>query len=118
MEKPTSAEILLAELKHYIELRWQFIKYFSTEKLSYIFAALIFTTIGLIFGAIVICYFSQSLLHLLQIYVGTVAAYAIVGAAALSILFIICWQRKRWILNPITRALYRVFIDNDNEKTH
>ena len=118
MEKPSTTEILLAELRHYIDLRLQHIKYLGTEKLSYIVAALIFIITMIIFGSIVVCYFSQSLLHLLQIYVGTPAAYAIVGAAALLTIAIIYWQRKRWILNPITLTLYRIFIDNDNKNAN
>ncbi len=118
MEKQYTTQELLAELRHYVDLRLQHLRYFSTEKLSYLLAAAIFIVIALILGTVVVCNFSHSLLLLLQIYVGTTAAYAIVGAVALLIILLIYWQRRRWILNPITRTLARALIDNETDNNH
>ncbi len=118
MDKQNTTQELLTEARHYIDLRLRHLRYFSTEKLSYLIAAATFIVIALILGIVVICNFSHSLLLLLQNYVGTIVAHVIVGAVALLMIFLIYWQRKRWILNPLTRTLARALIDNENDNNH
>lgn len=115
MEELSSVETLIIELKRYIDLRIRHIKILGTEKLSYIIAAVIFITISAIFGIIAICYFSLSLVHLLRIYVGTIGAYAIMGAAALIIVVLVYVWRKQWLLNPIARILARCILDDNDQ---
>ena len=115
MEEQSSTEALITELKHYIDLRLQHLKILGTEKLVYIIAAVAFIAIALIFGIMAICYFSLSLVHLLRIYVGTIGAYSIMGAAALIIVVLTYVWRKQWLLNPITRVLARGILDDDNQ---
>lgn len=115
MDEQSSVEKLIIELKRYVDLRILHIKFLGTEKLSYFIATAIFMTIAAIFGIIAICYFSLSLVHLLRIYVGTIGAYAIMGAVALLIIVLIYVWRKQLLLNPITRILTRSMLNDDNQ---
>lgn len=116
MEDPAKVEGLIVELKRYVDLRLQHIKILTTQKLSYIIGAAIFLVIAAIFGIMAICYFSLSLVYLLRIYVGTVGAYAIMGAVALIIILLVYLLRKQWLLNPIVRILARNILDDDPEQ--
>lgn len=115
MNEQSSIDILLAETKRYLDLRMRQLKFLSVEKLSYVLAAVTLIAIVAIFGIVSACYFSLSFVHLLRIYVGTTGAYAIMGAVALLIIVLFYLQRKRWLLNPITRILARAMLDENDD---
>lgn len=75
-----------------------------------------FVCIATLFIAIAICYLSYSFVHLLQIFVGAIAAHAIVATTLLLAVWLLYRQRRDWILDPIARVMTRILIDDDEPK--
>lgn len=111
MKEDSYTRVLLRELRQYIDFLMQYVKILVIEKLSYILAAVVFILLTLFIAAISACYLSLSLLNLLQIYVGTPAAYAIVGVVMLLCIVLLYVRRKQWLLDPITRRVVKIIID-------
>ena len=116
MEHRVSVENLYNELRRYVELRLQRLKIVAVEKCVYLLAVVAFAMIAALFVVIAICYFSFSFVHLLQIYVGAIAAYALVAIILLCMVLLLYWQRRRWILDPIARMMIRILIDDEELK--
>ncbi len=114
MSQEPSINSTIEILKRYLNLRIEHAKLLGTEKLSIILSASVLLLLAILLGAIAIGYFSLALIHLLEIYVGIIAAYAILGGVMLLLLLLLYLLRRRWILDPITRFLARVLL-NDND---
>lgn len=116
MEHRSSIEVLIKELRRYVNLRVQRTKFIVVEKCVYLLAIMAFVCIATLFIAIAICYLSYSFVHLLQIFVGAIAAHAIVAMALLLAVWLLYRQRRDWILDPIARVMTRILIDDDEPK--
>lgn len=116
MDGRSLMEVFVDELRQYFDLRLQHVKIIVVEKFVYLLALVAFACISALFVTIAICYFSYSFVHLLQFYVGTIAAHALVAVILLLIVVVIYWQRRRWLLDPIARIMIRVLIDDEESK--
>lgn len=116
MEHRSSIEVLIKELQRYVNLRVQRTKFIVVEKCVYLLAIMAFVCIATLFIAIAICYLSYSFVHLLQIFVGAIAAHAIVAMTLLLAVWLLYRQRRYWILDPIARVMTRILIDDDEPK--
>ena len=116
MEHRVSVENLFNELRRYAELRLQCLKIIVVEKCVYLLAVVAFAMVAALFVAIAICYFSFSFVHLLQIYVGAIAAHALVAVVLLCVVVLLYWRRRRLILDPIARLMTRILIDDEDMK--
>ena len=116
MEHRSSIEELISELRCYVNLRMQRTKFVIVEKCVYLLAILAFVCMAALFIAIAICYLSYSFVHLLQIFVGAIAAYAIVAVTLLLAVLLLYRQRREWILDPIARVMTRILIDDEEPK--
>lgn len=115
MSQQSSVDTLIDTLKRYAGIRIEHAKFLCAEKLSIILSASVFLIIVILSGVIAICYFSLAAIHFLEMYVGLIGAYAIAGGVMLLLVLLLCWQRNRWILDPIARFLSRVLL-NDNDE--
>ena len=70
---------VIAEIKQYLSLQCEWVKLDSVEKLTRIVSSLIFLILAIILIAIALLYLSLSVVHLIQIYTGAVAAYSIMA---------------------------------------
>lgn len=109
-------ESLIHEVHHYAQLLLLRGRFLATAHLSYIIAAVVFAIIVVPIIVLAICYFSFSLLHLLLICLSPVMAYAIVGVILLLVVALLYLWRKPMLLNPITRIIARMILDNDNHE--
>ena len=116
MEHRSSIEELISELRCYVNLRMQRTKFVIVEKCVYLLAILAFVCMAALFIAIAICYLSYSFVHLLQIYMGAIAAHATVAVVLLLIVMLLYRQRRCWILDPMARLLSRILIDDEELK--
>ena len=116
MEHRVSVEDLFKELRRYLDLRLQRLKIIVVENSVYLLAIAVFVCIAALFIAIAICYLSYSFVHLLQIYVGAIAAHAIVAILLLLVVVLLYRQRRCWILDPIARIMTRILIDDEELK--
>ena len=116
MEHRVSVEDLFKELRRYLDLRLQRLKIIVVEKSVYLLAIAVFVCIAALFIAIAICYLSYSFVHLLQIYVGAIAAHAIVAVLLLLVVVLLYRQRRCWILDPMARIMTRILIDDEELK--
>lgn len=115
MAQPSSVDTLIETIKRYLHLRIEQVKFLGTEKLSVILAASVFLMVTILLAVIAVCYFSVALLQLLQSCVGLVWASVIMGIVMLLLICLIYLMRKRWILDPITRFLSRVLLDDKDD---
>ena len=116
MEHRSSIEELISELRRYVNLRMQRTKFVIVEKCVYLLAILAFVCMTALFIAIAICYLSYSFVHLLQIYMGAIAAHATIAVVLLLIVMLLYRQRRCWILDPMARLLSRILIDDEELK--
>lgn len=101
---------VIAEIKQYLSLQCEWVKLDSVEKLTRIVSSLIFLILAIILIAIALLYLSLSVVHIIQIYTGAVAAYSIMAGFFL-LLFVVLWLlRRSCIVNPILRFFYKMFL--------
>lgn len=116
MAEQSSSDTLTEAIKRYLNLRFRYIKFLSTEKLSIILSASVLLVLLLLLGIIALCYFSLALVHWLAMYVGAIGAYSILGGATLLLILLLYLQRRRWILDPVAHFLARVLLNDDEDK--
>ena len=106
---------LLEEGRKYVELQIDYARLTGTEKLSVMGSTLIILILCMMLGAGAFFYFSFAVVYLLAPYVGLEWSYAIVGAFCLLLAGIILVFRKPMIINPVTRFLSRLLLDEPDK---
>ena len=111
---------IIAEIRQYLSLQYEWVKLDGVEKLTRIVSALVLLIISIIPISITLFYLSLSAVHYLESYTGIIAAYSII-AGAFFLLFVLLWLLRRpCVINPILRFLYKIFItpkEDQNELT-
>lgn len=115
MEEQSSMPVLITELKRYLALQGKQLKFLILEKTSYLLATVVFMLVAMILGIFAICYFSLSLVHLLQIYVGMSAAFAIVGGLIVVFIAVLYRMRKPWLLNRAVNIVSRAIFEENSD---
>ncbi len=109
---------IITEVKQYLSLQYEWIKLDSVEKLTRIVSALIMLIISIILVATTLFYLSFATVHLLEPYVGTAAAFAIMAGAFVLLLALLWILRVPCVVTPLLRFFYKMFVVKDNsEKT-
>ena len=106
-------QTLLAEMKHYANLQKDYIKLDITHKLSVLLSTLmlIFIIVGL--GLIALLYLSFTLAYMLEVYVGGMMnSYAIITGTVVLIGMLIYLCRQRIIIQPLSRFLTNLMLDD------
>ena len=114
MDKHTSLGQLVVELRRYAHLLLVRGRFLAVARLSYLIAAVAFVIIVVPIVVAAICYFSFSLLHLLLICLSPAMAHALVGVTLLLVALLVYVCRKWLLLNPITRMIALVMLDDND----
>ena len=106
-------QTLLTEMKHYADLQKDYIKLDIAHKLTVLLSTLMLTFVLAGLGLIALLYLSFTLAYMLEGYVGGLMnSYAIItGVVILACIFIyLC--RQRIIIQPLTRFLTNLMLDD------
>ena len=110
MSYSDSFRTLWNEAKNYLELQKEYLKLDTAEKLSVLLSAALTTILCLIFALAALLFLVLALALWLAKIVGGAWSFAIMGGAML-IIVIILIARKRWIVQPVTRFIAKLIVD-------
>ena len=102
---------LVEVLKHYIELQSEYVKLDVIEKVVRIITAITLTVVLSILILLILIYLSFTVAYAIEPCVGITAAFGIVAAFYLLMLFLFVIFRKRWIEKPVVRFLASILLD-------
>lgn len=108
--KSVSVRQLITEIREYIVLQKDLFKVESVEKLTILISSFLILMLSVILGGGALFYLLFALAYLLEPIIGMVGAFSIIGCVCLLILIIVILLRKRLIINPIVRFLYKLFL--------
>ena len=104
---------LIAELKHYVDLQKDYIKLDITHKLTILLSTLILILVLGVLAMIALFYLSFTLAYVLEPHVGGLMnSYAIITGGILLLGVIIYGCRKRFIIQPLTRFLANLLLND------
>lgn len=99
------------EAKNYLELQKEYLKLDTAEKLSVLLSAALTTILCLIFALAALLFLVVALALWLAKIVGGAWSFAIMGGVMLLVIAIILIARKRWIVQPVTRFIAKLIVD-------
>lgn len=106
-----SLKDLFDTLRQLIMYRKDILVLYSIEKLIILSSALLLTGVLCIIGGLILLHLSFTLSYLLAPYVGSVAtSHLVITAILILVGFIIYLNRKKVIVQPITRFLTQLFL--------
>lgn len=106
-------QTLLTEMKHYADLQKDYIKLDIAHKLTVLLSTLILTFVLAGLGLIALLYLSFTLAYLLEGYVGGLMnSYAIITGVVVLTCLLIYLCRQRMIIQPLTRFLTNLMLDD------
>ena len=111
MSYSDSFRTLWNEAKNYLELQKEYLKLDTAEKLSVLLSAALTTILCLIFALAALLFLVVALALWLANIVGSAWSFAIMGGAMLLVIVIILVARKRWIVQPVTRFIAKLIVD-------
>ena len=116
MSYTNNIQSLWTEAKNYLELQKEYLKLDSAEKLSVLLSAVALVALCLILGFAALFFLVIAFALWLASFVGGAWSFTIVGGAMLVIILVILLFRKRWIVQPITRFVARLFVCEEEEE--
>ena len=103
---------LFLEFKKYLELQKKYTQLEVAEKLTILLSTLILVLLVVILGMVALFYLSFTLAYILDPIVGgLMVSFAMISCFLLIALIVIF--RKKIIINPMTRFIAGLFIDNN-----
>lgn len=110
-------ESLVKEIKKYIGLQGEYLRFDVVEKLTVLLSTLILILVLTILGMMALFYFSFMLVYALVPIVGSIiGSYAIIGGVILLLALLVYRMRKQWIFQPIVNFLARLFLEDSADK--
>lgn len=111
-------ESLIKEIKKYIELQGEYLKFDLIEKLTILLGTLILILLLTVLSMMAVFYFSFMLVYALEPLTGSLTgSYALIGGIILLIALLIYMYRKKLIFQPMVNFLSHLFLnDRNNEK--
>lgn len=110
-------ESLVKEMKKYIELQGEYLKFDLVEKLTILLGTLILILLITVLSMMAVFYFSFMLVYALEPITGSLTgSYAIIGGIILLLAFLIYIYRKKLIFQPMVNFLSHLFLDNPNKE--
>lgn len=104
---------LWEEFKKFLRLQIDYTKLTAVEKVSLLLSAVAVAIVSGLLCACALFYLSFALACALEQWIGAEwAAYMIVGGVFAVLLLIVYAFRKQLIVNPVTRFVTRLFLDN------
>lgn len=110
-------ESLVKEMKKYIELQGEYLKFDLVEKLTILLGTLILILLITVLSMMAVFYFSFMLVYALEPITGSLTgSYAMIGGIILLLAFLIYIYRKKLIFQPMVNFLSHLFLDNPNKQ--
>lgn len=110
-------ESLVKEMKKYIELQGEYLKFDLVEKLTVLLGTLILILLVIVLSMMALFYFSFMLVYALEPIAGSlIGGYAIIGGCIVLITFLIYIYRKKLIFQPMVNFLSHLFLENPNKE--
>lgn len=110
-------ESLVKEMKKYIELQGEYLKFDLVEKLTILLGTLILILLITVLSMMAVFYFSFMLVYALEPIIGSLTgSYAMIGGIILLLAFLIYIYRKKLIFQPMVNFLSHLFLDNPNKE--
>lgn len=110
-------ESLVKEMKKYIELQGEYLKFDLVEKLTILLGTLILILLITVLSMMAVFYFSFMLVYALEPITGSLTgSYAMIGGIILLLAFLIYIYRKKLIFQPMVNFLSHLFLDNSNKE--
>lgn len=110
-------EFLVKEMKKYIELQGEYLKFDLVEKLTILLGTLILILLITVLSMMAVFYFSFMLVYALEPITGSLTgSYAMIGGIILLLAFLIYIYRKKLIFQPMVNFLSHLFLDNPNKE--
>lgn len=110
-------ESLVKEMKKYIELQGEYLKFDLVEKLTILLGTLILILLITVLSMMAVFYFSFMLVYALEPITGSLTgSYAMIGGIILILAFLIYMYRKKLIFQPMVNFLSHLFLDNPNKE--
>ena len=116
MNYTSNIQSLWTEAKNYLELQKEYLKLDSAEKLSVLLSAVATTALCLILGFAALFFFVIALAFWLAKLVGIAQSFTIMGGVLLLVIIVMLLFRKRWIVQPVTRFVAGLFVNEDEEE--
>lgn len=110
-------ESLVKEIKKYIELQGEYLKFDLVEKLTILLGTLILILLITVLSMMAVFYFSFMLVYALEPITGSLTgSYAMIGGMILLLALLIYIYRKKLIFQPMVNFLSHLFLDNPNKE--
>ena len=110
--------LICSDVRKYIELRAEYVKFEFVSKLTVLMASLILGTILFILGAIVLLLLSATAVFALSdVLGGTTGACAVVTGCYIVIGILVYMNRRRLIINPVANFLGNLFLNSKKRNT-
>ncbi len=110
-------ESLVKEMKKYIELQGEYLKFDLVEKLTILLGTLILILLITVLSMMAVFYFSFMLVYALEPITGSLTgSYAMIGGIILLLASLIYMYRKKLIFQPMVNFLSHLFLDNPNKE--
>lgn len=104
---------LFMEVKKYIDLQKDYVKLDITHKLTILLSTLILILVLIVLGMIALLYLSFTLVYILEPHVGGLTiSYAIITGGILLMGILIYGLRKRLIIQPLTKFLVNLLLND------
>lgn len=111
-------EALVKEIKKYITLQGEYLKFDLVEKLTILLGTLILILLITVLSMMAVFYFSFMFVYFLESLTGSlIGSYAIIGGVILLAACLIYIYRKKLIFQPMVNFLSHLFLEKlHNEK--
>jgi hypothetical protein len=113
MNYTDNLQSLWKEAKNYLELQKEYLKLDTAEKLSILLSAVAIVAVCLILALAALLFFVVAFGLWLADFVGGAWSCTIMGGAMLVFIIIALLTRKRWIVQPVSRFIARLFVNED-----
>ena len=116
MNYSENIQSLWTEAKNYLELQIDYLKLDSAEKLSVLLSAVATTALCLVLALVALIFFVIAFAFWLAKLVGIAQSFTIMGGVLLLVIIVTLLFRKRWIVQPISRFVAKLFVPDDEEE--
>ncbi|MFV0390524.1 MAG: phage holin family protein [Paludibacteraceae bacterium] len=113
--KSNGFQKLFFEVKDYVDIKIDYLKVVSVEKLTKIVSLLILLATTIILATAIFFYLMFALAYALAPHLGFIASFAIVAGVLFLKLVILLVFRKNLIINPILKMMVKLFDDESTE---
>ena len=108
---------LWVETKNYLELQKEYLKLDTAEKLTVLLSAVATAAVCLVLGVMALFF----LLFTLAVWIGVLAGNEVVGYLSMGLVLLLLMAivyacRKRWIIQPLSRLIVGLFINEEEEE--